>query len=52
MTRRWSASPRWRIVRGTTIALGPGKADLLDAIRESGTISGTARSLGMSHRLA
>jgi molybdate transport system regulatory protein len=52
MTRRWSASPRWRIVRGTTIALGPGKADLLDAIRESGSISGAARSLGMSYRRA
>jgi molybdate transport system regulatory protein len=46
----WTARPRWRLSCGTEIALGPGKADLLDAIRRSGTISGAARDLGMSYR--
>jgi molybdate transport system regulatory protein len=35
---------------GAEIAMGPGKADLLEAIRRSGTISGAARELGMSYR--
>ncbi len=51
-TRAWKASPRWRIVRGSTIALGPGKADLLAAIQEAGSISGAAREIGMSYRRA
>ena len=51
-TRAWKASPRWRIVRGATIALGPGKADLLEAIQEAGSISGAAREIGMSYRRA
>jgi molybdate transport system regulatory protein len=32
--------------------MGPGKADLLDAIRQTGSISAAARSLGMSYRRA
>ncbi len=32
--------------------MGPGKADLLDAIAESGSISAAARRLGMSYRRA
>jgi molybdate transport system regulatory protein len=48
----WTARPRWRLSCGTEIALGPGKADLLDAIRRAGTISGAARELGMSYRRA
>ena len=46
----WTARPRWRLARGAEIALGPGKADLLQAIRVAGTISGAARALGMSYR--
>ena len=46
----WVARPRWRLSRGAEIALGPGKADLLQAIRDAGTISGAARTLGMSYR--
>ena len=46
----WTARPRWRLSCGAEIALGPGKADLLEAIRRSGTISGAARDLGMSYR--
>ena len=32
--------------------MGPGKADLLDAIGREGSISGGARALGMSYRRA
>ena len=35
---------------GDEIAMGPGKADLLDAIRTCGSISAASRSLGMSYR--
>jgi molybdate transport system regulatory protein len=35
---------------GSEIAMGPGKADLLDAIRREGSISAAGRSLGMSYR--
>jgi molybdate transport system regulatory protein len=48
----WEAKPRWRIVRRGAIALGPGKADLLEAIGRQGSISGAARHLGMSYRRA
>lgn len=37
---------------GDEIAIGPGKADLLDAIRATGSISAAARQLGMSYRRA
>jgi len=37
---------------GTEIAIGPGKAELLEAIARSGSISGSARQLGMSYRRA
>lgn len=41
-----------RLHCGTEIAMGPGKADLLEAIRQTGSISAAARSLGMSYRRA
>jgi len=41
-----------RIYCGDEIAMGPGKADLLDAIDGHGSISAAARSLGMSYRRA
>lgn len=44
--------PRLRILLGAAIAIGPGKADLLDAIDRAGSISGAARELGMSYRRA
>lgn len=37
---------------GDAYALGPGKADLLDAIRRDGSISAAGRTLGMSYRRA
>lgn len=39
-------------MHGDEIALGPGKADLLDAIRAHGSISAAARAMGMSYRRA
>ncbi|EZP74388.1 ModE molybdate transport repressor domain-containing protein [Sphingomonas paucimobilis] len=39
-----------QIMCGSEIAMGPGKADLLDAIRETGSISAAGRALGMSYR--
>jgi molybdate transport system regulatory protein len=35
---------------GDEIAMGPGKADLLDAIEAAGSISGAGRAMGMSYR--
>ncbi len=43
---------RMRITKGKTIALGPGKVSLLEAVREHGSISAAARSLDMSYRRA
>jgi molybdate transport system regulatory protein len=44
--------PRIRILCGEEIAFGPGKADLLSAIADTGTIAGAARGLGMSYMRA
>lgn len=43
---------RMRIRSGDAVALGPGKVELLEAVREHGSISAAARSLGMSYRRA
>jgi molybdate transport system regulatory protein len=37
---------------GDEIAMGPGKADLLEAIARTGSISAAGRDLGMSYRRA
>ncbi|MCI4592372.1 LysR family transcriptional regulator [Sphingobium sp. BYY-5] len=39
-----------QLYSGTEIAMGPGKADLLDAIRTHGSISAAGRAMGMSYR--
>jgi molybdate transport system regulatory protein len=44
--------PRFRIVFGKDIAIGPGKADLLEAIAETGSIQFAARRLRMSYMRA
>lgn len=44
--------PRLRILVGQATALGPGKANLLEAIDETGSISAAARQMGMSYRRA
>jgi molybdate transport system regulatory protein len=41
-----------RVMFGPEIAMGPGKADLLRAIAETGSISASARRMGMSYRRA
>ncbi|RYX88647.1 MAG: LysR family transcriptional regulator [Comamonadaceae bacterium] len=43
---------RLRVLREDTVAVGPGKVALLEAISESGSISGAARDMGMSYRRA
>lgn len=37
---------------GAEIAMGPGKADLLEAIAREGSISAAGRAMGMSYRRA
>lgn len=44
--------PKLRILLGAEIAVGPGKADLLDAVARTGSISAAAREMGMSYRRA
>lgn len=41
-----------QLMVGEEIAFGPGKADLLDAIRAAGSISGAARHMKLSYRRA
>ena len=41
-----------RIVNGHSIIIGPGKADLLDAILACGSISAAAKQMHMSYRRA
>ncbi len=47
-----STSIRIRIVSGEHIAMGQGKADLLEAIGRTGSIAAAARDLDMSYRKA
>ena len=44
--------PRVRLQLGDEVALGPGKAELLMLIEETGSISAAARRMGMSYRRA
>lgn len=41
-----------QVMCGAEIAMGPGKADLLEAIAREGSISAAARVLGFSYRRA
>ncbi len=41
-----------QIYCGSDLAMGPGKADLLEAIDREGSISAAGRSMGMSYRRA
>jgi molybdate transport system regulatory protein len=47
-----TARLRIRIVFGDDAMLGPGKADLLEAIRDTGSIAAAGRSMGMSYKRA
>jgi molybdate transport system regulatory protein len=44
--------PRLRILRGESIVLGPGKADLLGALARTGELRAAAAALGMSYMRA
>ena len=44
--------PRIRVMSGEDIALGPGKADLLEAIEREGTLGQAASTLAMSYMRA
>lgn len=41
-----------RVMLDEEIAMGPGKADLLEAVRDTGSISAAGKKLGMSYRRA
>ena len=43
---------RFRLMLGGAIAIGPGKADLLEAVAETGSISAAARAMNMSYKRA
>ncbi|MFN4163576.1 MAG: winged helix-turn-helix domain-containing protein [Ferrovibrio sp.] len=43
---------RLRIVLERDIAIGPGKADLLQGIKETGSISAAGKRMGMSYKRA
>jgi molybdate transport system regulatory protein len=43
---------RLRVVLAPGVALGPGKADLLEAIAATGSISAAGRRMGMSYKRA
>lgn len=49
-----SAPPglRIRLVLGPDAMIGPGKADLLELIRETGSIAAAGRRMGMSYKRA
>lgn len=46
------APAKLRIEFGDEIAIGPGKADLLSAIRDTGSITQAGKRLGMSYKRA
>lgn len=43
---------RLRVYLGTNVPLGPGKADLLEHIHETGSIAAAGRAMSMSYRRA
>jgi molybdate transport system regulatory protein len=47
-----TSGARLRVVVGPDIAIGPGKADLLEGIRETGSIAAAGRAMGMSYKRA
>ncbi len=54
MRARMATDPkiRLRIVFGDVVMLGPGKADLLEGIRETGSIAAAGRRMKMSYKRA
>lgn len=52
MARDGALAIKVRLFAGDEPALGPGRADVLEAIAREGSISAAGRSLGMSYRYA
>ena len=52
MSAKPTARFRLRVTVGETIAVGPGKIALLEAIRETRSLTAAAKSIGMSYRRA
>ncbi|HEX5044114.1 MAG TPA: LysR family transcriptional regulator [Candidatus Polarisedimenticolaceae bacterium] len=52
MKDRPIVQPRFRLVHGGEVALGPGKADLLEAVARTGSLAQAAREMGMSYMRA
>jgi molybdate transport system regulatory protein len=50
--RKAQIKPRWRILAGKQIALGPGKVELLEALGKTGSITAAAKSMNMSYMRA
>jgi molybdate transport system regulatory protein len=50
--KRLQLRPRFRVMSNETIALGPGKIDLLRLVAETGSIREAARKMGMSYMRA
>jgi len=44
--------PRLRLVLEPDVAFGPGKADILEGIKETGSIAAAGRRMGMSYKRA
>ncbi len=51
-TREAVLKPRLRVVLGNQIALGPGKAELLELLIQTGSLAEAARRLDMSYMRA
>ena len=52
MTLARRIEPRLRVLLGASIAMGPGKADLLELIRTTGSIAAAGRAMSMSYKRA
>ena len=52
MAKQASGVLRVRIQLGRRVAVGPGKADLLEGIRETGSIAAAGRRMKMSYKRA
>jgi len=50
--RHARGATKLRVMVGPEIAIGPGKAELLRSIEATGSISASARAVGMSYRRA
>jgi molybdate transport system regulatory protein len=51
-SRKRAIGPRLRIFLAPDFAIGPGKAEILQGIRETGSIAAAGRRMGMSYKRA